>query len=163
MNASARSVLGACASIALLSVTGAAWAASTPIYKCFDKNLGLVYTDLPCKDGELLDLRPGEADPASVARLERDRDRLDQSAAQRIVDERRASEQRELADRMRSEPIYGIPDSSLAYGYGNDYLYGYPLVAYPPYAHPRPRRPHLPRIAEPHRFAPKPPFIVPRQ
>src|SRR5437016_7592482 len=66
-----------------------ATAADTAIYKCFDNHLGLVYTDLPCKDGEKLDIRAGDADPAAVARLERMRDQLDQSAARRIVDDRR--------------------------------------------------------------------------
>src|SRR5262245_65807441 len=56
----------------LLLGTGVAHAASTPIYKCFDKHLALVYTDVPCKDGEQLDLRAGDADPAAVARLERE-------------------------------------------------------------------------------------------
>jgi hypothetical protein len=165
MNPRYRSALGARAAIALcglLFVAGPAWSANTAIYKCFDKNLGLLYTDLPCKDGEALDLRPGDADPASVARLERERDQLDQSAAQRILDERRAAAQRDLAYGMRGEAIYdrGVPDyadSSLDYGYG------YPLFAYPVHAHPRPRRLHPARIAEPPRFAPNPPYIVPRQ
>jgi hypothetical protein len=161
-----RSALGACVAIAvgsLLFVAGPAWSTNAPIYKCFDKNLGLLYTDLPCKDGEQLDLRPGDADPASVARLERERDQLDQSVAQRILDERRAAAQRDLADRIRGEAVYGdgvpnYPDYSLAYGYG------YPFVTYPPHAHPRPHRPHpLPRIADQHRFAPNPPYMVPRQ
>ncbi len=54
----------------------------------------------------------------------------------------------------------GVPDyadSSLAYGYG------YPVLNYPVQAHPRPRRPHPHRIAEPRRFAPNPPYVVPRQ
>ena len=143
--------------VGLLFAVEPALAATTPIYKCFDKNLSLLYTDLPCKDGEKLDLRPGDADPAAVARLERARDQLDQSAAQRILDERRAAAQRDLADRMRREAVYdsGVPDS-LAYGYG------YPLVVYPPYAHPRPPRLRQPRMQEAPRFAPNPPYIVPR-
>ena len=87
--------------LAALLLMAPAQGANTPIYKCFDKHLALVYTDLPCKDGELLDLRPGDADPAAVAGLERERERLSLSAAQRIADERRAALQRELADRSR--------------------------------------------------------------
>jgi hypothetical protein len=164
MNAMRKCALGARASVALcglLFVAGYAWSANAPIYKCFDRNLGLLYTDLPCTDGEMLDLRPGDADPASVARLERQRDQLDQSAAQRIIDERRAAAQRNLAYWMRDETIYDrvapdYSDSSLSYGY--------PLLAYPlPRAHPRPHRPRPPQIAEQHRFAPNPPYIVPRQ
>ena len=63
-------------------------AASTPIYKCFDKHLALVYTDVPCKDGEELDLRAGDADPAAVARLDHERELLSLAATQRISDER---------------------------------------------------------------------------
>ena len=163
MNAMHRFVLRARASIVLCGlffVAGVAWSANAPIYKCFDRNLGLLYTDLPCKDGEKLDLRPGDADPASVARLERQLDQLDQSAALRIIDERRAAAQRDLAYGMRDETIYGpvapdYSDSSLAYTY--------PLLAYPPRAHPRPRRPHPPPMAEPRHIAPSPPYTVPRQ
>ena len=162
MSAISRSILAVGAIAApLLFVAGIASAASTPIYKCFDKNLGLLYTDLPCKDGEQLDLRAGDADPASVARLERERDRLDQSFAQRILDERRAALQRDLVYGPRDDVFYGGggPD------YTPDYSYGYPLVAYPYYSHPRPKRPHVaPRIAaQAPRFAPSPPFQVPRQ
>lgn len=66
---------------------GASWAA-TPIYKCFDRKSDVVYTDEPCKDGAVLDVRAGEADPAAVARLERVRDAFDQAAAERIRDMR---------------------------------------------------------------------------
>src|SRR5882762_4356791 len=88
--------------IVLLAVAPAS-ASDTAIYKCLDNHLGLVYTDLPCKDGEKLDIRAGDSDPAAVARLERVRDQLDQSAAQRIVDERRAAERSALANRLRRE------------------------------------------------------------
>lgn len=136
----------------------AAQAANTPIYKCFDKHLALVYTDVPCKDGEELDLRAGDADPAAVARLERERELLSQSAAQRIADERRAALERDLADRSRpvmAEP--NAPDQYADYGYGY-YGYGFPVFASTPKARPHH---HVRRMAE-HRFAPKPPFIVPR-
>lgn len=140
----------------LLLAVAPVWSASTPIYKCFDRNLTLLYTDQPCKDGEQLDIRPGDADPASVARLERERDRLDQSAAQRIADERRAAMQRDLAYGSQGTMVYDgpAPDYSLDYGY--------PLVAYPSYSHPRHRRPHLPRITAAPRAAPSPPQM-PRQ
>ena len=134
-------------------------AASTPIYKCFDKHLGLVYTDVPCKDGEELDLRAGDADPVAVARLDRERELLSQSAAQRIADERRAALERDLADRSRPVMVEpNAPDEYANYGYGYGYGYGYPVFAYTPKAHPR----HHVRHMAQHRFAPKPPFIVPR-
>jgi hypothetical protein len=40
--------------------------ATTPIYKCFDRPLGLLYTDESCKEGELLNIRAGDADPAAI-------------------------------------------------------------------------------------------------
>jgi len=145
-----------CALMALgaLLLIATAQAASTPIYKCFDRHLALVYTDVPCKDGEQLDLRPGDADPAAVARLERERDQLSQSAAQRIADERHAALQRELVDRSRpivAEP--NAPDSSADYGYG------YPVFAYSPKGRPRP---HVRRMPEHAGIAPAPPYLVPR-
>jgi hypothetical protein len=67
-----------------------------------DKNLGVLYTDEPCKEGQQLNVRAGDADPAAVARLERQRDALDQSAAQRIADPHRAAPE-EMASRLRYE------------------------------------------------------------
>ena len=83
------------ASLLFVLCCGIAAAAPAPIYKCFDRHLAVVYTDLPCKDGEQLDLRAGNADPAAVARLERERDALDRSSAQRITDLRRAALERQ--------------------------------------------------------------------
>jgi hypothetical protein len=100
---------------------GASWAA-TPIYKCFDRKFDVVYTDEPCKDGALLDVRAGDADPAAVARLERARDALDQSAAQRIRDMRLVAAQPAFAP-----PWYAGPsgESWLDYsGANSPYDYG---------------------------------------
>jgi hypothetical protein len=89
-------------------------AAATQVYKCFDKNLGLLYTDEPCKDGEAMTIRAGDADPAAVARLERARDALDQSAAQRIADQRRAAAERDLAVLYGGEGPRGAYDDMAA-------------------------------------------------
>ncbi|HEV2977391.1 MAG TPA: hypothetical protein VG425_07360 [Casimicrobiaceae bacterium] len=123
-----------------------AWAVDTPIYKCFDNHLSLVYTDLPCKDGEVVDIRAGSADPAAVARLEHSRDQLDQSAAERARDERRAAEMRG----MMSPPDDDVAAPQAAaepydYGYGGYGGYGY--LPYPPL------RPHHPRRHPPHAVA----------
>ena len=93
----------ACCLVVLLSVaTVKSATAGTPIYKCFDRKSDVVYTDQPCKDGALLDVRAGDADPAAVARLERARDSLDQSAAERIRDLRL----------MAVQPAFGYPGPS---------------------------------------------------
>ena len=76
---------------AVLAGAGAgARAGTSTIYKCFDRNLGVLYTDQPCR-GEQLEIRAGDADPGAVAALERERDALSRSMAQRIADQRRAA------------------------------------------------------------------------
>jgi hypothetical protein len=128
----------------LYATFGSSWAA-TPIYKCFDKKFDVVYTDLPCKDGAPLDVRAGDADPVAVARLERARDALDQSAAQRISDMRWASAQRTFAP-----PWYGGPngpgwaDDAVDTPYDYGAIWGFPGSViggfgngWPPY-----KRPH---------------------
>lgn len=105
-------------------------AAAAPIYKCFDKSLSVVYTDLPCKDGEVVDIRPGSADPAALARLERERDALDRSSAQRVIDLRRAELDRSIAQANNYYPAYA-PDYAGGYDgdsyadYGGFFPYGY--------------------------------------
>jgi len=136
-------------------------AADTAIYKCFDNHLGLVYTDLPCKDGEKLDIRAGDADPAAVARLERVRDQLDQSTAQRIIDERRAVERSALANRLRreAEEEHSVAEPIAAYA---PFDYGYGYVPFLPVTRTHPPRARTHKLLEPPRFAPHPPYFVPR-
>jgi len=140
----------------VLLVPNYAPAGTTTIYKCLDRNLGLTYTDEPCKDGEALNIRAGDADPAAVARLERERDALAQSAAQRIADERYLAAQRDLAGWL------SYPDGGGLSG-GNDYAgafagydYGW-MWWYPAFAHHHRVRAPFPRSAGPRRFIPNPP------
>jgi hypothetical protein len=151
----------ACVMMALgvmLLAVAPARAASAPIYKCLDNHLGLVYTDLPCKDGEKLDLRAGDADPVAVARLERVREQLDQSALQRMSDERRAAEQLALAERLRRD---AEDDRGAAYMAAPSAL-AYPYFVYPRFVDPHAQRLRLHKPREMLRFAPVPPYIVPR-
>lgn len=138
-------------------------AANTVVYRCLDAHLDVVYTDLPCKEGASFEVRPGEADPAAVARLEKLRDQLDQSAAQRISDERRLFAERlaSYASRTSEQPR---DDSSDYGGY-----YTYPVAGYgygaptPPYAKPPINR-FSGRHAMHHRGgAPPPPYFIPRR
>jgi hypothetical protein len=122
-----------------------------------DKNLGLLYTDEPCKEGEQLNIRLGDADPAAVARLERLRDALDQSASRRIADLRRAAAEGEGAPRLRSEPL----DERGSYDYGSADVADDGIVSRRVVHHhakgsrePKPRMRH---------FAPPPPYFVPRR
>jgi hypothetical protein len=151
-----RAVLRALPLIVGALAVGPAWAASAPIYKCFDAHLSLVYTDLPCKDGELVDIRAGDADPAAVARLERAREALDQSAAQRMADERRATDRR--AAYGAPAPMYDPGEQPMAGA--ADYGYGYAL--YPSYRRHPVHRPRSHEMRQKLGFAPRPPYIVPR-
>jgi hypothetical protein len=146
--------------IVVLAVAPAS-AADTAIYKCLDNHLGLVYTDLPCKDGEKLDIRAGDADPAAVARLERARDQLDQSAAQRIVDERRAAERTALASRLRREADEERSAAETMAAYA-PFDYGYGYAPFLPVTRMHPPRARAHKFREPVRFAPQPPYFVPR-
>ena len=140
--------------------TPPALATTTTIYKCFDRHLSLVYTDSPCKEGERMDIDAGDANPAAVAKLEHARDMLDRAAAERIADERHAALQRGLAAatmRPRSEDERGSSDYAAPLAsYGLDYSV-YPTVR------PRSMRPRMARHADLRRFAPNPPYHVPRQ
>jgi hypothetical protein len=150
---------GACLALCLVVLTaGSAWAAATPIYKCFDKNLGLLYTDEPCKDGEQLNIRAGDADPAAVARLERARDALDQSAAQRMADDRRDAALVERAALM----AYAPAEERGANDYGPAYVSDYGFVSHP-FMHHHPMQRRQPKLHHMRHFAPHPPFIVPRR
>jgi hypothetical protein len=160
-----RSTLAAAmiAASALVLATSVADAATASIYKCLGANLVVIYTDQPCKDGEQLDIRAGDADPAAVAQLQRARDQLDWNAAVRIAEERRAAAQRDLAAlarRERDEDRSAVDDPDYS-GSPYDYaLLWYPAFVPMPSAHLR--RPHPPRTAAPRTFAPNPPYVVPR-
>lgn len=137
-----------------------AQAANTVVYRCLDGHLDVVYTDLPCKEGAAFEVRPGEADPAAVARLEKLRDQLDQSAAQRLSDERRLFAQKLAAysTRTNDQPREETSD------YGGYYTYpvaGYG-APYPPYAKPPINRFPGRHPEHHHGGAPPPPYFIPR-
>jgi len=156
-SASATTLLAFCAAVLALSFSTAGWAASTVVYRCLDSHLGVVYTDVPCKDGAPFDVRPGEADPVAVAKLERLRDALDQSAAQRMIDERHLAGQKELlAAQVRREASDGRNGEDML----ADGAYAYPIAGYAPRPYP-PRRQAIRRTA-PQGGAPNPPYVVPR-
>ena len=116
-----------------------AMAAASPIYKCFDKSLSVVYTDLPCRDGEVVDIRPGDADPAALARLEREREALNRSSAQRITDLRRAELERSIpaANYAGDYGVYAPGYDGETYADAAPYLpfgYGYGLLSGAPRA-----------------------------
>jgi hypothetical protein len=154
--------IGGCAMLILSFVLLApisSWAMTTPIYKCLDKSLGVVYTDEACKDGERMNIRAGDADPAAVARLERERDALDQSAAQRIADQRRAAAQRDLAAWYGRDDERSAPDYTAAY---TPYDYG-ATGWFPDFRRHHSLRTRPPKLLEPRLMAPRPRHIGPRR
>jgi hypothetical protein len=145
-------------------VVGVADAATAPIYKCVGNDLRLIYTDQPCKGGERLDVHAGDPDPTAVARLQSARDQLDRSAAARLVEERRAATQRDLAAWARRQREDRIAADSSEYADAlSPYDYSLPWYSGLVPMHARhPSRPHPPRAAPPRHFAPTPPYVVPR-
>lgn len=150
----------------LILTVGGAGAATTPIYKCVGRDLGLIYTDQPCKDGAVLDIHPGDVDPAAVARLQGARDMLDRGAAARVAEERRAAAQNELAAMARRQLDEERSAADAAYSAAlspyDQSLSWYPGTGQMRPPHPRPPHPRPPGIAAQHGFAPNPPFVVPR-
>jgi hypothetical protein len=146
--------LGALGSAAVFAHAG-----TTTIYKCFDRNLGVLYTDQPCK-GELLEVRAGDADPNAVAALERERDALSRSMAQRIADQRRAA----LDAQRAVEWVYPAPPDPSVYAANDVY---YPAGwGYAPYSAAKPPRQQDRRTAEPRdrpSYVPNPPRGLPRR
>jgi hypothetical protein len=118
--------LAAAAAVAAACASGASGAAT--IYKCFDRSLGVLYTDQPCK-GEELDIRAGSPDPAAIAELSREREALARSAAQRVADNRRfaLSSEAPVVNYMAPPDVapypyadFGVPGYyGYGYGYGN--------------------------------------------
>jgi hypothetical protein len=144
--------------LALLASTSNA-ATPAQIYKCVDKNHRVLYTDEPCQGGELLNIRAGEADPAALARLERAREALEQRAAQRNADERRAAEQREIAAwyaRENAQAAYDYSVATTPYASGVTWWY-------PGFVRPYPHRSRPPKLPDTRRFMPKSPPMAPRR
>jgi hypothetical protein len=104
-----------------------------------------------------MNIRAGDADPAAVARLERQRDALDQSAAQRIADLHRAAPEGAGLPRLR----YELVDEPRPYDYGSAYVTDYGMGSR------RFMRHHAMGPREPEErvrhFAPPPPYFVPRR
>jgi len=105
------------------AVFGCGAAGAAPIYKCFDRSLGVLYTDEPCK-GEVVDIRPGSADPVALAELQREREAVSRSAAMRIAEGRRPAEPPMVTYAEPGPPI-GVPYADYGYAYPGAYGYGF--------------------------------------
>jgi hypothetical protein len=140
-----------------LVASGSASAATTTVYKCFDRNLTVLYSDEPCS-GEQMNVKTNVADPAALAELQHERDALARSAAQRLADSRRAS-----LERAAAAPWVYVPEEDFGtYAGGAAYVpYGYAGIPAG-----RPKRLHaaatrtVKSTLKP-RVAPSPPHIIP--
>jgi len=152
---------GAAVLIAVAATVSAA--ADVPVYRCNTGNGAMLYTDQPCADGQRLDVQPSiAADPAALERLERMRADLDRSAERRRAEEQRAVAQRALAQdlaRQAAEQRADIESATIA-PYDT---YGYVASWYPPTRHRLSHRFRPPPLHEHQRFAPRPPYAVPRR
>lgn len=140
-----------------LATTGVASAA---IYKCTGADRALVYTDQPCKGGEVLEIHPGEVDRDAVARLQVARDMLDRGAAARLAAEQRDADLRSFAiaqHQLDEDRLADVADYVSPY---DSYAGWYPGTAQ--MHRPRLPRAHPPRNLPPRGSAPRPPFAVPR-
>jgi Domain of unknown function (DUF4124) len=95
--------------------------ANSVVYRCLDAHLTVVYTDEPCKEGAPVEIRPGEADPAALARLDRIRDALDQSALQRTT---------AAPSSIVPVPAYGEASAGPEDMYDDGGYYTYPIAGY---------------------------------
>lgn len=122
-----RLALAACACALAAPVA----AGTTAVYKCFDRNLNVLYTDQPCA-GELLEIRGGDPDTTALAALQKERDALAKSVQQRIADSRKPPE-------AVAPPTPAVPSVALpAYAAGDVF---YPAwQASPPHREPRRNR-----------------------
>ena len=148
--------------VVALGFTASSHASDVPIFKCMQADGQRLYTDTPCKGGEVLRIpQTAPPDPAALRQLERARDALDISAARRKAKEEFESVRRDESDRlMREEDA-----RQAAYAAMMDTYIGYaPWWGwYPGFAQPRPHRPEPPPVENPKRFAPHPPYVVPRR
>jgi hypothetical protein len=149
--------LASCTAVALglVSLDGAAAsAADAPIYKCVQANGAVLYTDFPCNGGAILDIRPGNADPAANERLQRAQAELDKGAARRRADEELAT-QRAEAERLRYDAggPRGDPEPDMNYP---GVAYGLVLDGHGRSMHRRPGLPGTPKRLEHRRFESRP-------
>jgi len=125
---------------ALAPLTSAPAQADSQVFRCVQDDGRILYTDTPCRNGAVVDLHPGKADPAAAQRLADARAELDAGMAQRRAADARAAAQAAAylpagnavaqAPPQYDEPVYGL--------YGG---YGYGYVNPRPPVRPRPPRP----------------------
>lgn len=92
------------ASMCMFSIVVAAYAstAGAAVYKCTEPGGQVLYSDIPCKGGAVVDVRAGEADPGAIDRLERERVEFERNMSlRRAADEAAAIRREALNAQLR--------------------------------------------------------------
>jgi hypothetical protein len=149
--------------LCLAAANGNALSATTTVYKCFDRNLTVLYSDEPCS-GERINVKTTDADPAALAELQHERDALARSTAQRIADSHRAA----LENASAPQFVYPSGEDYGTYAGGGTYVPAYAPYGYADVPGSRPKRFHsaatrpVKQVAK-LRGAPSPPYVIPRR
>lgn len=138
------------AAVLAVVMSGIAAGAAGAVYKCADGEGVPLYTDLPCKCGTLVDIRPGTADPAAIARLTREQDRF---AALALARAQRTDDEADANGAYRGSSVaggYGPYEDELGIASEDDVVYVPIFVSARPTFHRVHQRHHRPRRFVPH-------------
>ena len=114
-------------------------AGGSTVYRCHGADGAIEYRDYPCKGGAVVDMKPGEADPAAIARLQRAQAEFDRALARRRMLEDADRRAEDAARAREVPPPYLLPD---AYFPDETYFPAYDYYApFPPTRDKADRRP----------------------
>lgn len=118
----------------------ACWsAADAAIYKCVGSGASVLYSDIPCKGGSVVDVRAGIADPGAIERLERERVEFDRNmVARRAADDAAALRRAALDAQQREAEAAQRTAEATAYSPPQYYVPAYGVVAPRMRRHPHP-------------------------
>jgi len=143
---SARTTLLLAAAALLLAAAGAR-AADTTVYRCPDGKGRVLYTDVPCRNAEVVDLRPGEAAPGAAQRLAAAQAELDAGMQAFRAAEAAAAAQRAATAFVPMSPYAAPPVADTPYeDFGYWPWYGGGVLDRPDH---RPRPPARPPHVQP--------------
>jgi hypothetical protein len=99
--------------VAVVAFVALSCNAATTIYKCHSADGGVLYTDAPCLEAEMIEVHAGSADPGAIDRLARDA----QLASERYAQQRAAAALFELEQQRISQarPIETPPPDAGTY------------------------------------------------
>lgn len=129
-------------------VYGGGAGAEGSIYRCAGATGVPLYTDVPCKGGTILDIRPGDPDPAAIERLARLRAQFDARAAAEAA--RSYEDERAYAPGSRGG--FGSYDDQAGAMAGDDVAYSPIYVSYRPFFRPGNGHRRRRERVEPRRF-----------